>query len=52
MKLSFAVNALLVAAGCVREGPTAGRMLYAEHCAACHGPRAKGDGHAASGLAT
>lgn len=55
-------NAALVAGGlglvaalaaCMpqRAGPgPGGRALYADYCAACHGPAGKGDGPAAAGL--
>ncbi len=52
MKPALALLALIAAAGCVREGPVAGRMLFVEHCAACHGARGAGDGPAAEGLGT
>lgn len=51
--LPCAFAGLLVLAACLPFGqarPPAGAALYAEHCAACHGPSGKGDGPAQAGL--
>lgn len=47
----------LFAAGCMTQEPhtasrDTGRALFAEDCAACHGPEAKGNGPLAKGLKT
>ena len=52
MRSVIAMTALLGVAGCVQDGPTTGRMLYAENCAACHGVDATGNGPAAGHLTT
>ncbi|KZY48008.1 hypothetical protein A3731_07235 [Roseovarius sp. HI0049] len=55
------IAAFLVAAGCTpQDSPSetasvsrdSGRALFAENCAACHGPAAKGSGPLATGLKT
>ncbi|MEQ8895499.1 MAG: c-type cytochrome [Roseovarius sp.] len=51
------IAAFLVAAGCTtQETPSVsrdtGRALFAENCAACHGPTAKGNGPLSTGLGT
>ena len=44
-------GALALAAGCTPQvEEVSGRALYAENCAVCHGPGARGDGPAAEGL--
>ncbi|MCC6304043.1 MAG: cytochrome c [Rhodobacteraceae bacterium] len=53
-RLALPAAALALLGACEAPPPTAeiaGRGLYAEYCAACHGPRGRGDGPAAAGLA-
>jgi cytochrome c peroxidase len=52
MKFAHALLVLAIAAGCVRDGPTAGRRLFVEHCAACHGVNGLGDGPVSARLTT
>ena len=40
----------LALAGCAPTSPEAGRALFTQYCASCHGPGAKGDGPMAAGL--
>ncbi|MEQ8291572.1 MAG: cytochrome c [Roseovarius sp.] len=51
------IAALLAAAACTpQDSPSVsrdtGRTLFAENCASCHGPAAKGNGPLAAGLKT
>ncbi|PSK80676.1 cytochrome c [Limimaricola soesokkakensis] len=52
MKIAHALLALATAAGCVRDDPIAGRRLFVEHCAVCHGAMGLGDGPATARLTT
>ena len=51
---SMLLSASIVLAACLPGGAPApqsdGAALYADYCAACHGPTGKGDGPAARGL--
>lgn len=53
-RLSLSLLALLTLTACVEEPveatPETGAMAFAEDCAACHGPDARGNGPAAAGL--
>ena len=51
------IAAILAAAACTpQESPSVsrdtGRAIFAENCASCHGPAARGDGPLAAGLNT
>ncbi|MFZ7091383.1 c-type cytochrome [Primorskyibacter sp. 2E233] len=42
----------MLAMGCSIQGPEAGRVLYQENCATCHGAKGRGDGPSAANLRT
>ncbi|SHI38204.1 c-type cytochrome [Wenxinia saemankumensis] len=51
MRIALALALVPIAlAGCMPQETPSGALLFAESCAACHGPAGQGDGPAASGL--
>lgn len=53
-RIALSAAGLALLAACEAPPPTAeiaGRGLYADYCAACHGASGRGDGPAAAGLA-
>lgn len=56
MRAGFAIGAavagLAALAACAPDGKVAGRALYDQYCASCHGAGGTGNGPAAAGLAS
>ncbi len=50
-KLLFLVMTAIIAAGSESAGAQSATSVYAQECAACHGPKGKGDGPAGQVMA-